>query len=593
MRYIAALGAVFLFAWVVAASGAEPDFLKASVRFDRAALARGAAFRLAVVLDIEEGYHINANPASAGLKPTVVVPENHPAITWGAVKYPPGKTYTPPWAAGENLSVYAGRAVVVLAGTVAADAPLGETTVRVRLNYQGCSESACFPPEARTLEAQIQIREAGAAAVPANADLFAEPKLVPAETVGEEDRLSTALEKSFFLYLGALVLLGLGLNLTPCVFPLIPVTMSIFAQQGEGRARRVLPLAVLYVLGLAATFTVVGVAAALAGRSIGMVLQQPVGVVVLVGVLAILMASTFGAFEIRLPSGVMGKLGARRGYLGAIFMGIVMGAIAAPCVGPFLLALIALVAKTGSVPLGAVSFFATGLGLGLPYVFLGTFTGLVNRFPRSGGWLVWTKRLLGLSLAGLILWFANPYIETAFFRPLALGVFLFAAVYLGLVEGWSRRPFSKRFRAVRIAAAVLILAAGGAYGYVTADRPEVQWEPWAPGALEQAKAEGRPVLLYFGADWCFPCKVWHYGTFRNPEVIEASRDFKRIEADLTHLEEGPMKDFARRFNSVNPPGVFIIGRDGRTMASFRDPPSAEQFLRAVRNAATGGQEAGG
>ena len=103
----------------------------------------------------------------------------------------------------------------------------------------------------------------------------------------------------------------------------------------------------------------------------------------------------------------------------------------------------------------------------------------------------------------------------------------------------------------------------------------------------------RLAVLYFGADWCFPCKVWHYGTFRNPQVIEASRDLKRFEADLTHLEEGPMKDFARRFNSVNPPGVFVIRRDGRTIASFRDPPSAEQFLGAVRNAATGGQEAGG
>ena len=591
MRHIAALGVAFLFAWAVAASGAEPDFLKASLRFDHDALVRGEAFRLAVVLDIEEGYHVNANPSSAGLKPTVLEPESHPAIAWGEVKYPPGKTYTPKWAAGENLSVYAGRAVLVVRGTVADDAPLGETTVRVKLSYQGCSESACFQPEMRTLEARVAILEAGAAPAPANADLFAGPP--PAQAAGEEGRLSAALEKSFFLYLGALALLGLGLNLTPCVFPLIPVTMSIFAQQVNGSVRKVLPLALAYVLGLAATFTVVGVVAALAGRSIGMVLQQPVGVVVLVGVLAILMASTFGAFEIRLPSGVMGRFGARRGYLGAIFMGIVMGAIAAPCVGPFLLALIALVAKTGSVPLGAVSFFATGIGLGLPYVFLGTFTGLVNRFPRSGGWLVWTKRLLGLSLAGLILWFVNPYIDGAFFRPLALGVFLFAAVYLGLVEGWSRHPFSRRFWTVRIAAAVLILAAGGAYGYVTADRPEVQWEPWTPGALEQAKAEGRPVLLYFGADWCFPCKVWHYGNFRNPEVIEASRDLKRIQVDLTHLEEGPMKDFARRFNSVNPPGVFIIGRDGRTMASFRDPPSAEQFLKAMRDAATGGQEAGG
>jgi thiol:disulfide interchange protein DsbD len=234
-----------------------------------------------------------------------------------------------------------------------------------------------------------------------------------------------------------------------------------------------------------------------------------------------------------------------------------------------------------------------GIGLGLPYVFLGIFTSLINRFPRSGGWLVWTKRLLGLSLAGLILWFVNPYIDGAFFRPLALGVFLFAAVYLGLVEGWSRRPFSKRFWAVRIAAAVLILAAGGAFGYVTADRPEVQWEPWTPDALEQAKAEGRPVLLYFGADWCFPCKVWRYGTFRNPRVIEASRDFKRIEADLTHLEEGPMKDFARRFNSVNPPGVFVIRGDGEVAASYRDPPTAKEFLKAMRDAAGDGREAGG
>jgi len=110
MRHIAALGVVFLFAWAVAASGAEPDFLKTSLRFDRDALVRGEAMRLAVVLDIEEGYHINANPASADSKPTAVEPESHPAIMWGEVKYPPGKTYTPKWAAGESLSVYAGRA---------------------------------------------------------------------------------------------------------------------------------------------------------------------------------------------------------------------------------------------------------------------------------------------------------------------------------------------------------------------------------------------------------------------------------------------------------------------------------------------------
>ena len=108
-RLARAVVLVLLAGWALARAAA-PDFLKASLRFDRDALVQGEAFRLAVVLDIEEGYHINANPASADSKPTAVEPESHPAIMWGEVKYPPGKTYTPKWAAGESLSVYAGRA---------------------------------------------------------------------------------------------------------------------------------------------------------------------------------------------------------------------------------------------------------------------------------------------------------------------------------------------------------------------------------------------------------------------------------------------------------------------------------------------------
>jgi len=103
----------------------------------------------------------------------------------------------------------------------------------------------------------------------------------------------------------------------------------------------------------------------------------------------------------------------------------------------------------------------------------------------------------------------------------------------------------------------------------------------------------RLAVLYFGADWCFPCKVWHYGNFRNAGIIETSGAFKRIKVDLTHLEEGPMKDFSRRFNSVNPPGVFIIRGDGEVAASYRDPPTAKEFLKAMRDAAGDGREAGG
>jgi len=267
-------------------------------------------------------------------------------------------------------------------------------------------------------------------------------------------------------------------------------------------------------------------------------------------------------------------------------MGMVLGAVAAPCVGPFLVALMAFVAAQRSVLLGAVSFFAVGLGLGVPYIFLGTFTGLVNRFPRSGGWLVWTKRLMGMALGGLILYFIRPFVRDEFFWPLVLGLFVFAAIYLGFLEGLARRPFSRRFWLVRMASALVILAAGaGLYGYATAERPEVAWEEWQPGALEAARADGQPVVLYFGADWCAECVAWHYRVFTDPEVVEASTDLARLHVDVTRLADGPKKDLARRFEAGNPPVVVVFGRDGRALRAWRDPPDAKVFAQALREAA--------
>jgi len=605
---VAAAGAACLTAGsqaLAAAPEADPR-VRAAAYLDREPLARGEAFRVAVVLDLAEGFHVNANPPTEQFQiPTVLEPAPAAGIAWGPGPHcPPGRPLAAAWAEGGTTSVYSGRAILIAEGRVAADAPLGETVLRLSLSYQGCDEKTCYQPATLKVEAPARIAPAGAPSVPAHADLFAQageaaaapaPSEPPLRFEGQSD-LAGAYERSGPLYLALLFVGGLLLNLTPCVFPLIPVTMSVFAQQGEKRALRVLPLAALYVLGLAAAFTAVGVLAALAGQSVGLVFRHPVGVLVVVAILAVLMASTFGAFEIQLPAGAMGRLGARRGPLGALLMGLVMGAVAAPCVGPFLLALVTFIATTGSVALGAVSFFVTGLGLGLPYLFLGTFTGLINRFPRGGGWLIWTKRLMGLALGGVILWFIKPFFrpgtgpdfgeDAGFFWPLVLAVFLFAAVYLGVLEGWSRRPFSRRFWAVRIVTALVILAAGvGLYGYVTAERPEVAWEAWRPGALEAARTARRPIVLYFGADWCAECVAWHYQVFTDPEVVEASAALARLRVDVTRLEDGPKKDFARRFEAQNPPVVVVFGRDGRAVRAWRDPPAARDFAQALQAAA--------
>ncbi|MFO8014248.1 MAG: cytochrome c biogenesis protein CcdA [Phycisphaerae bacterium] len=633
------------------AAEAEPEpWLQTAAHLDHAALARGQTFRAAVVLDLDADYHVNATPPSLDFQiPTTVRPAAQEGITWDEVRYPEGVTFDADWAGDDTVRVYSGRTILVVPGTVADDAPLGPVTLRFTLAYQGCDASTCYQPGERTLQIATEIVAADAAPDPANADVFeavragggpvrrspkgedgsgrsssSGPASSQADTAPEirfEDEQDVAawFREGFLVALPLLFLGGLGLNLTPCVFPLIPITMNVFAQQGESRPLKVLPLALVYVLGLALTFTLVGVLAALAGQSLGLVLQTPWGVLGVVVVLAIMMASAFGAFDIQLPSGVMGKLGGRQGVLGAGFMGMVMGAIAAPCVGPFLIGLLTAVATFATehstaeaIPLGAGAFFVVGIGLGVPYIFLGTFTGLINRFPRGGPWLVWTKRLLALALGGLILYFLRPYIAPAMFWPMVLALFVFAAVYMGLLEGLSRRPFSKTFWTVRIVAAVALLA-GGIVFYATqapsrvrqhagtfdgergtpsqgasADgAARVNWTAWQPGALEEAKAAGRGVLLYFGADWCTECFVWKRGLFSDPEVVAVTEDLERVYVDVTKPPpaDTPKGRIADAYRGRNPPAVIVLDAAGEVVKAWRDPPDVDPFVAALEQAA--------
>ena len=587
-RLLAVLTILLVAAGAARAAGPAEPWLHTSVSFDRPAgsegaaevtvLARGETFHLSLTLEIDPGYHLNANPPSHDyLIPVTLNYEPAPGIRWEGVRYPPGQAFTPKWSEGSAVSVYFGRVVLVADAAVADDAPLGPTDLRLRLDFQGCNETSCFRPATREMTAAVRIVEKGGASTGAATN-------APLRYEGQTD-LAAALDRGWLGYLASLLLLGLLLNLTPCVFPLVPVTMTFFAQQGESRPAKVLPLAVLYVLGLAATFTAVGVAASLAGRSMGLVLQSPAGVLGVVAILAIMMAGAFGAFDIRLPSSLLGRLGGRRGALGAVLMGMVMGLVASPCVGPFLVALLAFVATQGSVALGAASFFATGLGLGLPYLFLGTFTGLINRFPRGGGWLVWAKRVLGMTMAGLILYYVRPFIAAAFFWPIVLATFIFAGIYLGVLEGLSRRPLGRTFRAVRLATGAAILVSGYfVYAAGTTERPEIRWTPWTQGALEAAQAEHKPAILYFGADWCLACHEWHAGLFADSEVIRETQGFDRVSVDLTKPPEGPRKEFAQKFDALNPPAVIVFGRLGDIVRAWRNPPTREEFLAALGDA---------
>ena len=228
---------------------------------------------------------------------------------------------------------------------------------------------------------------------------------------------------------------GMALNLTPCVYPLIPITVSYFgSRSGKGQ---LIGHGLCYIGGLSITNSALGVVAALTGGLMGAMLQNPLVLAAVAAILIFFATSLFGFWELRLPSGLMQAASkSYAGYLGTLFMGLTLGVVAAPCIGPFVLGLLTWVGSMGSPWLGFIIFFTLSLGLGLPLFFLAIFSGQINKLPRSGEWMLWVRKLMGWVLVGM----AAYFITTGFAQNLA-GILFLAAVALaaGLHLGWIDR----------------------------------------------------------------------------------------------------------------------------------------------------------
>ena len=227
---------------------------------------------------------------------------------------------------------------------------------------------------------------------------------------------------------------GIALNLTPCVYPLIPITVSYFGgRSGQGK---LFVHGACYIGGLAVSNSILGVTAALTGGLMGAMLQNPF---VLSGVAAILLlfaTSLFGIWELRLPHRMTQAASkSYSGYFGTLFMGITLGVVAAPCIGPFVLGLLTWVAGMGNPWLGFLIFFTLSLGLGLPLFFLAVFSSKIDKLPRSGEWMDWIHKLMGWVLVGMAVYFIRPIL------PHTAGVLMLAAAALaaGLHLGWIDR----------------------------------------------------------------------------------------------------------------------------------------------------------
>jgi len=362
---------------------------------------------------------------------------------------------------------------------------------------------------------------------------------------------------------------GLALNLTPCVYPLIPITVSYFGTQNR-RSRGSLAIhGLLYVIGLSITNSMLGLAAALTGSLMGAALQSPLVLLMVAAVLVVFATSLLGFWELQLPNRLTGAASkSYAGYFGSIFMGLTLGVVAAPCLGPFVLGLLTWVAGMGSPWLGFLIFFTLSLGLGIPLLVLGLFSGSLDKLPGSGEWMLWVRKLMGWVLIGMAAYFICPLL------PKSMGLFLLAstAVSAGLHLAWLDRTQGgfRGFQWLRVGAgtaglliATYLIASWAMIG------PGVSWRSYSEQLLEETRNARKPIIIDFSADWCAPCREMDEVTFRDADVVkEAEKSFIMVKVDLTRNDAGHERLVAR-YGVRGVPTVIFLDGQGRERPDLR------------------------
>ena len=368
--------------------------------------------------------------------------------------------------------------------------------------------------------------------------------------------------KGFFITLVGIFIGGLALNLTPCIYPLIPITVSFFSGRSQAMGGHTLAHGVLYMGGLALTNSFLGLSAALSGGMLGSALQHPWVLVFIACVMVALATSFFGLWELRLPNRLTTAASKNYGgFFGSFFMGLTLGIVAAPCIGPFVLGLLIDVGQRGDPFIGFLYFFILSLGMGLPLALLGVFSGTAQRLPMSGDWMLWVRKAMGWVLMGMAAFILSPLLPADRGFPVVLALLLVAAgIHLGWIDrtggAFPRFTYFKRILGLLLAAAACISLL-----WPAPERVHIQWAPYDEKHLAQALSEKKPVILDFYADWCEPCRALDDQVFSDPQVVRMSRGFVALRVDLTRRQ--PYQEaLLRKYEVRGVPTVIFLNREG-------------------------------
>jgi thiol:disulfide interchange protein DsbD len=551
---------------------------------------------LTVELDIADHYHINSDkPLEDFLIPTTLEFEPHPGITFGKTVFPPAETKIFPFS-DSPMAVYERIAKITVDIIPASNILPGNIEIRGRVHYQACDDATCLPPVWQPFSLRVSVENPGPSASSSNAaptspqiGKLAEAEAVTPATENLESEAASPKyaglgERGLFVTFILVFVGGLALNLTPCVYPMIPITITYFGGQAQGKKGSIVLHALLYVIGMAVTYSILGVAAAMTGGLFGAAYQHPPVLVGFSLIMILLALSMFDVYELRMPES-LNRLasGSQKGFGGTFLMGLTVGVIAAPCIGPFVLGLLSYVGNKGNVVLGFALFFILALGLGVPFLVLGVFSGSIHKLPRSGAWMVWVRKIFGFILLAMAVYFLKNLLPglLAYHLTLAL-IMLLAGIYLAWIDP-IQAP-GKAFPYIRNGIGILFFSAslyiavtglqagiGGIQIRSTEQNPgsSIQWLSYSEAILDQASMEAKPVLMDFYADWCAPCKELDMHTFTDPEIIEKSKEFYMIKVDLTSSENTQAEALRKKYGARGVPTLVFLDPDGKEMPNLR------------------------
>ncbi len=550
---------------------------------------------IALDFTVADGYYLyrhrfSFEPASAGL-------------ALGPAGIPEGKPKHDEYFG--DVETYRGKLRIVLPVT----AGLADTTAKVLAGYQGCADmGVCFPPVKRELAVGgdtgtgLIARALGSFSV-SRADKIGNGAAAQLDA-DDSSRLAGLLGSGHLLailatFFGAGVLLAF----TPCMLPMLPILSGIIVGHGTRVSRgRSLALATAYVIGMAVTYALAGVAAGLSGTLLSAALQNAWVLGAFALIFVVLALAMFGFYELQLPTALQSRLsGSANSQQGGSFFGVtVMGVLSALIVGPCVAAPLAgallYIARTGDALLGGAALFVMALGMGVPLLVV---AGAARELlPKAGPWMESVKKAFGVMLLGLAIWLVGPLLPTAVVMLAWATLLIISAVFLHALDplppqarNWMR--FWKGIGVIAlVAGASLVLGAlGGArdplqplaflrISTAVDESDGLKFESVKSVAeLDRRLAEGRPVMLDFYADWCVSCKEMDRFTFADPRVQDQLKDALLLRADVT-ANDAEDKALLKRFGLFGPPGILFFGASdcGRPPLRVIGYQKADEFL---------------